>query len=173
MSNQTIDRQEAVDAVRIASRHFADLYFYFVKELVDSLGEEKAKEIVQKVLFDRSIERAQRMKDKAKVLEKERIPQNIFCLTDVPFLGWDKSLGKNHCPYGEAWMSRYEEHPWFREFAAFYCDVTDTSVAELFTEKFSHKLTANVVLGDDSCERIYFPDEKVAGGEYTYGKKEA
>ncbi|SHJ62728.1 L-2-amino-thiazoline-4-carboxylic acid hydrolase [Anaerocolumna jejuensis DSM 15929] len=172
MSDERIERKEAVEAVRVASRHFADLYFYFVKALVEDLGEEKAKEIVQKVLFERSIERAKRMEDKAEKLEKEKVPENIFCLTDVPFLGWVKELGVNHCPYGEAWLSRYQEHPWFREFAAFYCDVTDTSVAELFTRSYSHKLTKNVVLGDESCERIYYKDEKVASGEYTYGKKE-
>ncbi len=172
MSEQTIDRQEAIEAVRVSSMHFADLYFYFAKELVESLGTEKAKEIVRKVLFDRSIERAERMKKKAEATGKERVPENIYCLTDVPFLGWVKELGRDHCPYGAAWVKRYEEYPWFREFAAFYCDVTDTSVAELFTGSYSHKLTKNVVLGDESCERIYFRDEKVAEGEYTYGKKE-
>lgn len=172
MSAETIEKKEAVEAVREASRHFADLYFYFVKVLVEELGEEKAKLLVEKVLFDRSVERADRMKSKAEKLKKERIPENIFCLTDVPFLGWVKELGVNHCPYGAAWLTRYEEHPWFKEFAAFYCDVTDTSVAELFTEGYSHKLTKNVVLGDESCDRIYYKDDKVAAGEYTYGKKE-
>jgi hypothetical protein len=172
MSVETIDKKEAVEAVREASRHFADLYFYFVKVLVEELGEEKAKTLVQRVLFERSVERAKKMEKKAELFNKEKIPENIYYLTDVPFLGWVKELGVNHCPYGAAWLTRYDEHPWFKEFAAFYCDVTDTSVAELFTGCYSHKLTKNVVLGEESCERIYYKDDKVSAGEYTYGKKE-
>lgn len=172
MSVETIDKKEAVEAVRVASRHFSDLYFYFAKVLKEELGEEKAKELIQKVLFERSIERTERMKEKAQILGKERVPENIYCLTDVPFLGWVKELGVNHCPYGASWLPRFKENPWFREFASFYCDVTDTSVAELFTDSHSHKLTKNVVLGDEACERVYYKDEKVAAGEYTYGKKE-
>ncbi|OYO87102.1 hypothetical protein B7359_18055 [Clostridioides difficile] len=76
-----------------------------------------------------------------------------------------------HCPYGASWLLRFEENPWFKKFASLYCDVTDTTVAEVFTGDTSHKITKNILWGDKSCERIYFHDDKVSEGKYTYGNK--
>ncbi|AVK47444.1 hypothetical protein AXY43_05060 [Clostridium sp. MF28] len=172
MSNENIEKDYAIEQVRTACRHFADLYFYFSKVLTDELGGDKTKEILEKVLFERSIERAERMREKAKSNNLELVPDNIIKLTDVPFLGWVPELKESHCPYGEAWISRLDENPWFKELASLYCDVTDTTVAEEFTGNTSHKITQNVLWGDKSCERIYFPKEELLKGEYTYGKKE-
>jgi hypothetical protein len=35
----------------------------------------------------------------------------------------------------------------------------------------SHKLTKNVLEGDDSCDRVYFESENVKNGCYTYDTK--
>lgn len=164
-----IERNDAVREVRNMAFQFADLYFTFVAELRERFGEEQALEIATRVLFRRAAERALDMVRRAEAEDIERVPENIIKMTDVPFLGWDASFGRDTCPYGAAWNRRITENPWFRRFACLYCDVTDTTIAEIFTGSCSHKLYHNVVLGDDACEREYFPSEMVKSGTYTYG----
>ena len=164
-----IERNDAVREVRNMAFQFADLYFTFVAELRERFGEEQALEIATRVLFRRAAERALDMVRRAEAEDIERVPENIIKMTDVPFLGWDASFGRDTCPYGAAWNRRITENPWFRRFACLYCDVTDTTIAEIFTGSCSHKFYHNVVLGDDACEREYFPSEMVKSGTYTYG----
>ena len=166
--SEMISRQRAIDEVRMMAYQFADLYFAFVDELRNEFGEETALKITQRVLYRRACERAEKMIERAAELNLERTPDNIKKTSDVPYLGWDLSLGVDHCPYGTAWNRHIAEHEWFRPFARLYCDVTDTTIAEVFTGNCSHELYENVVLGDQNCLRTYFPDPEVAQGKRTY-----
>ncbi len=163
-----VSRGQAVGEVRMMASQFADLYFTFVDELRGALGDGKARRIVKQVLFRRALERAEQMVFRARDEGLPRTPENIRRLSDVPYLGWVPELGADHCPYGERWKRRIEEQPWFREYAALYCEVTDTTIAEAFTGSHSHELLKNVVLGDERCERRYFPCEETARGRYSH-----
>ncbi len=169
-TEEQISRDFAVNEVRNMAFQFSDLYFTFVSELRERFGEDEALEIATRVIFRRAAERAFDMIRRAEIEGIARVPENIIKMTDVPFLGWDASLGRETCPYGAAWNRRIAENPWFQRFACLYCDVTDTTIAEIFTGDCSHKLYHNVLLGDDTCEREYFPSETVKRGEYTYGR---
>ncbi len=81
------------------------------------------------------------MRERAHENGDELIADNIISTTDVPFLGWVPEFEELHCPYGASWLLRFEENPWFKKFASLYCDVTDTTVAEVFTGDTSHKIT--------------------------------
>jgi len=166
--DEMILRSCAVDEVRMMAVQFADLYFAFVDELRESFGEEQALKIAQRVLYRRACERAEKMIERAAELNLPRTPENIRNTSDVPYLGWDKSLGADHCPYGMVWNRHIAENEWFRKFARMYCDVTDTTIAEVFTGNCSHELYKNVVLGDEDCLRRYYPDDEVAAGKRTY-----
>ncbi|MDO4459592.1 MAG: hypothetical protein Q4C42_05840 [Clostridia bacterium] len=155
-------------ATRAISIQLADLYFEFVKEIRDAMGDEAAKKLITKVLFNRAKERAEGSIKRAEEAGLPRTWQNINVVTDVPLCGWVGELGRDHCPYGMAWNRRIEENPWFREYAALYCDVTDTTIGEVFTGDHTHALYENVVLGDEHCLRTYTPDENVQKGIYTY-----
>lgn len=168
MESNTVSRQQAVGEVRNMAFQFADMYYAFVKVLRDRYGEEEALDIAHRVLFMRAKERAEKMIVKAGEEGVERTPENIHDMSDVSYLGWDPSFGVDTCPYGAAWNRRIKDDPGFREFACLYCDVTDTTIAEVFTGDSSHRLYKNVVLGDDSCERTYFPSEEVKNGIITY-----
>ncbi|MBR4798324.1 MAG: hypothetical protein IK049_03600 [Oscillospiraceae bacterium] len=165
---ETVSRKQAVEEVRNMAFQFADMYFAFVKVIREKFGEEEAADIAQRVLYMRASERAEKMIRKAEEEGAERTPENINRLSDVSYLGWDSSYGIETCPYGAQWNRRIAEEPWFRKFAALYCDVTDTTIAEVFTADSSHRLYKNVVLGDDSCERTYFPSDEVRSGKRTY-----
>jgi len=166
--SEMISKQRAIDEVRMMAVQFADLYFAFVSELRDAYGEEAALALTHRMLYKRAVERAEQMIRRAQGLGLERTPENITKTSDVPYLGWDKSLGADHCPYGMAWNGHIAKNEWFRKFAQMYCDVTDTTIAEVFTGNCSHELYRNVVLGDSDCLRRYFPDEQVAAGKRSY-----
>lgn len=166
---EQIEKSFAVSEVRNMAFQFSDLYFTFVSELREQMGEEEALKIAQRVIFRRAAERALDMVRRAEEQGIPRTPENIIRMTDVPFLGWDASYGREMCPYGAAWNLRIAENPWFRRFACLYCDVTDTTIAEIFTGTHSHRLYHNVVLGDDCCEREYFLSDEVSEGKLTYG----
>jgi len=168
---ETIDKDKAISEVRLACSQFADLYYFFVKILREELGPETAKELCRKALFARAFERGMAMRAKAAAQGIKGTPENINSFKDIPYLGWVKAYGKHHCPYGESWLQRIEAEPWFREFASFYCDVNDTTVGEVFLQDHSHKILKNVVNGDATCARSYYPDPKVADGEYTYADR--
>ena len=168
MEDNMVSREQAVGEVRNMAFQFADMYYAFVKVLRDRYGEEEALDIARRVLFMRAKERAEKMIVKAGAEGVERTPDNIHDMSDVSYLGWDPSFGIDTCPYGAAWNRRIKDDPGFRKFACLYCDVTDTTIAEVFTGDCSHRLYKNVVLGDDSCERTYFPSEEVKNGVITY-----
>lgn len=165
---ETVSREQAVGEVRNMAFQFADLYYAFVKIIREKYGDDAAMDIAQRALFMRARERAEKMIVRAQEEGVERIPENINRMSDVSYLGWDPSFGIETCPYGAAWNRRIKDDPEFRKFASLYCDVTDTTIAEIFTGNCSHRLHRNVVLGDDSCERTYFPSEEVEKGEITF-----
>lgn len=168
---QTIEYEKAVTEVRKACRQFAMLYFNFSKTLVEELGQEKAKEVVQKALFSLSLDRTDQLREKAREQGLDFTQENFRKLTDLPFIAWNKALGRNHCPYAETWVGYYDKYPWFKELAPLYCDVIDTTNIENFSRTLSHKITKNVLNGDETCERIYFPSGDVEKGEFTYGSR--
>jgi len=167
---KTIGYETAVAEVRKACRQFAMLYFHFSRVLVEEFGELRAKQLIQKAVFELGIDRSSIQREQAKTMGLPLVPESVEKVTDIPFLGWVKEMGRNYCPYAETWMQYYDLNPWFTEIAPFYCDVIDTTNIENFSRTFSQKITRNVLKGDDICDRIYFQSENVKAGTYTYGK---
>lgn len=167
-------KKETVKEVRRACYQFARLYFNFCKTLKDSLGEEGAFEIAQKAIFSLSLDRSDRIRACAQAQGLELNVDNFMKVNDLPFIGWQgwaPDMGGVKCPYAEVWLEYYQENPWFQRFAAMYCDVIDTTNIESFSGCISHRLTKNLVWGDDECQREYFPSEQVKEGVLTYGKR--
>lgn len=157
-----------VEGIRSECRQFAMLYYHLCKVLVEELGIEDAKVKVQRILYSLSIDRTNKLREKA---EKANLPCTLKTfneINDLPADGWVNGLGKNHCPYAECWFTYFKKSPWFRTFAPLYCNVIDTTNIENFTKMLTHKLIKNVLTGDDTCERIYVESEKVQNGEFTY-----
>ena len=175
MSEQnTNPNNEIVHEVRKACRQFAMQYFHFCKTLVEEFGIEKATPLIQKAVFELSLDRSEQMRTKAQSLGLDPSFENFGKVSDLPFIGWkgwDPSLGGVRCPYAEVWLTYYDKYPWFKSLAPLYCDVIDTTNIENYSQSHSHRITKNLVKGDEACERIYYPDEKVKAGEFTYGTK--
>lgn len=168
--SEMIEKQGAVNEVRLACYQFADLYFFMARQLREEFGDETAIRMCTKILFDRACDRALDMRRRAEEQNTECTLENIKEFKDIPYLGWVPELGRNHCPYGEAWIEKIDANPWFKPYALLYCDVNDTTVGEVYLQTHSHRITKNVLNGDSRCDRVYFTDENVAKGIYTYGR---
>lgn len=156
--------------VRMATRQFAMLYFHFVKTLVEEFGEDRARSLVQKAVFELACDRTDQLRAKAERLGIAHDNMDNFNdYADLALSGWDPELGADHCPYAQVWRTYYDEYPWFRRFAPLYCDVIDTTVAENLTRRVSHRITENVLNGALTCNRVYFESPNVAQGWFTYG----
>ncbi len=166
--NENIPTEEAVLQVRKECRQFAMLYFHFCKTLVEQFGEENAKPLVIRALLSLSRQRVDGIRKKADQLGLAYTPESFNEVNDLPNIGWVKELGREHCPYAVCWRQYFDAYPWFRSFAPLYCNVIDTNNIEYFTGNLSHRLTKNVLTGDDTCERIYFESPAVHDGKYTY-----
>ncbi|MCM1180391.1 MAG: L-2-amino-thiazoline-4-carboxylic acid hydrolase [Clostridium sp.] len=169
----TVEREQMVMEIRKAARQFAMLYFHFCKTLYDSFGLEKAKELVRQTVFELAVDRSDQLREKAKAEGRGTdTVEDFMAVIDLPMCGWIKEWGADHCPYAEIWRTYFEKYPWFRELAPYYCDVIDTTTIENFSKRISHRITQNVILEGESCERIYYESDEVKGGKYTYGSRE-
>lgn len=169
----TVERSQMVDEIRKAARQFAMLYFHFCYTLYKQFGLERTKEIVRQTVFELAVDRSDILREKAlQQGKKADSVEDFMSVIDLPFCGWIPEWGADHCPYAVVWRSYFEEYPWFRELAPFYCDVIDTTTIENFSKRLSHRITQNVLLEGESCEREYFESDAVKGGEFTYGRKE-
>lgn len=168
-----VERAQMVEEIRKAARQFGMLYFHFCKTLYELLGMEKTKELVRQTVFELAVDRSNQLREKAQSQGKGTDTVEEFMdVIDLPLCGWIPQWGADHCPYAETWRTYFEEYPWFRELAPYYCDVIDTTTIENFTRSLSHKINQNVILEGESCERVYFESEDVKKGKYTYGRKQ-
>lgn len=168
-------KKASVGEVRLACRQFAMLYFHFCKVLVESLGEDKALPLVQKAVFELSLDRTDGAREKALSQGFALTRENFDRVNDLPFIAWsdwDPAGGEVRCPYAQQWIGYYKEYPWFKKFAPLYCDVIDTTNIENFSRTTSHRITKNLLWGDRSCEREYFESDAVKQGNFTYGRRE-
>ena len=166
---ETISRQRAVEEVRGMAAQFAELYFAFVCALRDELGEARAMEVVQRVLYRRARERAGQMVERAREMGVARTPENITRTSDVPYLGWVPALGARPLSLRHGLERAHRRSavvPPLR--AAVLRRDRHHHRRGPFTGDHSHQLYENVVLGDERCARRYFPDERVAQGARTY-----
>lgn len=166
----TVDRKRMVDQIRKAARQFAMQYFHFCKTLYERYGHDVAKDIIRQTIHELAIDRTDQIR--AISLAKGKKADNVTDFmsdNDLPFEGWIPEWGEDHCPYAETWRTYFNEYPWFKEFATFYCDVIDTSTIENYSKCLSHRITQNVLCKGTCCKREYFESEDVKEGRFTYG----
>ncbi|MCR5254881.1 MAG: L-2-amino-thiazoline-4-carboxylic acid hydrolase [Acetatifactor sp.] len=170
----TVDKKLMVDQVRKAARQFAMQYFHFCKTLYERFGLETAKDLVRQTVFELAVDRSDRIREKSLANgRKADSVEDFMADIDLPFEGWIKEWGEDHCPYAVIWRGYIKDYPWFKEFALYYCDVIDTTTIENFSKHLSHRITGNVISEGTKCTREYFESDFVKKGGYTYGSKRA
>jgi len=173
-NNDTANNAIELKDIRLACKQFAMLYFHLCKSLKEALGEEKAVSLAQKIVFELGVDRTDCARERAAALGIEATLENFPLVNDLPSIAWSAwkpETGGARCPYAEVWLDYFKEYPWFRRFASLYCDVIDTTNIENFTRTTSHKITKNLLWGDDCCDHEYFESEDVKKCCFSYGKR--
>lgn len=158
MTDDFISKQEATRQVRQMGRMMASLYCHMSREISAAVGEEKAKEIISRAVWNYGFERG--TEQKAKIIDAgyEHIPENYSCIPDLPSLGWEVekvSQGENqtqiqisYCPFADVWQEKD-----FADFGRIYCSVDQAKYKGFHTDSDLVHLK-NVLDGDEYCEMV-------------------
>ncbi|CUH95965.1 hypothetical protein P22_2053 [Propionispora sp. 2/2-37] len=158
MAEELITKQEAAAQVRQMGRMMAALYYHLSREMADTVGKEKAKEIIGKAIWALGKERGEQQKGKVLAAGYEHIPQNYGKLPDLPSLGWDMEKAEQaendthvkitYCPFAEVWQEKD-----FAELGRLYCYIDQAKYQEFHPD--SNMVTLkNVLDGDAYCEMV-------------------
>ncbi|UCE41284.1 MAG: L-2-amino-thiazoline-4-carboxylic acid hydrolase [Candidatus Aminicenantes bacterium] len=108
----TITKREALENVQRALRRGAMLYHHFCETLVDELGEERGKELIQKAVDAYGERIGQEAKKGAQEKGLALTPENFE--SDLPDDAWntevvivdgEERVRVHHCPLASEWMN--------------------------------------------------------------------
>lgn len=152
----TMSRERAEKDVISMARRLASLYYHFGTVLMDELGEEKARNIILKVIEEYGQESGREARE---VVQKLGLPLNADTFSkgsDLPSVGWKTESTEypdgqcttkiTYCPFGEYWLEKDAE-----ELGRLYCFVDQAKYAG-FHENLQCIHLKNVLDGDEYCE---------------------
>ena len=158
MSEEMIDKTEAKQQVRQMGRMMAGLYHHMCQEIIVAVGEEKAKAIIRRAVWNYGFERGVEQKEKIIQAGYEHIPENYARIPDLPSLGWEvkkEEAGENstqvkitYCPFAEVWKEKS-----FADFGRIYCSVDQAKYKGFHCESELLHLK-NMLDGDEFCEMV-------------------
>lgn len=153
-NSEMIPKEQAVQDVRIVSERLAMLYYYFVNNLIEELGEVRAENIVKKVIYEYGLQCGINVREKVLGLNKEITIENYALGQDLPSVGWEKEkIDKEnpeareitYCPFAETWKKLD-----FEKWGRLYCYV-DQAKYEGYDSSMKCFHDKNTLDGDDSC----------------------
>lgn len=163
---EMISKKFAIEQVRMACYHFANLHYWYLRTLWDDLGKEKGSELAAKAIRKFAKDRAMRMRkladEKGVKVENEDYPLEELFPGDIPVLGWVKELGSYHCPFGAAWLDKRGQDPEACEIGFFYCKANDPIKLNTYSpnyiqvgSKYEGLWDTHICCGDESCDRVH------------------
>lgn len=158
METELISKEAAASQVRQMGRMMAALYYHISCQLIESVGAEQAKQIIQHAIEALGAERGCEQKAKVVAAGHEHIPENYSKVPDLPALGWDVEPAENgensthikitYCPFAEVWKEKN-----FAEFGRLYCTI-DQAKYQGFHPDSNLVTLKNVLDGDEYCEMV-------------------
>jgi predicted ArsR family transcriptional regulator len=151
-----ITEQQATENVRILAERMAMLYYEFVSKLIEELGEERAEEVVERVIADYGVA-CGKLARSAVINAGERPVLACHHLSrELPEFGWqaesELSLdGKQKisritdCPFAELWKKLG-----FERWGRLYCHIDQAKMAS-YNEKIQAAHDKNMLDGDEYC----------------------
>ncbi len=151
-----ISREVAEQDVIAMAGRLASLYQHFARVLLAELGEERAREIIGKVIKNYGEESGRNAGETVREMGLELSPDNFSKGSDLPALGWKaekkqysdgrENIKITFCPLARYWI----DHD-FTELGRLYCYVDQAKYAAFNPElKCIH--VKNVLEGDAFCE---------------------
>ena len=158
MAEDLISKNEAKQQVRQMGRMMASLYYHLGQEITAVVGKDKAKEILNRAVWNYGVERGRQQKAKVVNAGYEPIPENYSKVPDLPSLGWDVEkieTGENptqvritYCPFAEVWKEKE-----FTELGRIYCTVDQAKYKGFHPDSELVHLR-NVLDGECCCEMV-------------------
>lgn len=156
MCQKTMSKKDAEQDVLILAERLAMLYYHFVKNIVEELGEKKAQEMIKKVIMGYGTDCGVRARDKVEKLGKPITLENYIYGKDLPSLGWEKNKLEideqnaiarevTYCPFAETWRNLG-----FEKWGRLYCYV-DQAKYQGYSKTLKCYHDENVLDGDKRC----------------------
>lgn len=144
--SENIKNDNHLRDVRIMSERLAFLYYHMVKNIIEEVGEERAEELVRKIILDYGTGCGLNTKGNVEALGEEAIIENYHLGNDLPSVGWEKRDGKTlYCPFADTWKKLD-----FEKWGRLYCYV-DQAKYEGYNKDLRCFHDKNLLDGDDCC----------------------
>jgi predicted ArsR family transcriptional regulator len=150
-----VPADEARQAVQDMTRRVGLLHICFARTLVDELGEEKGRELIEKAIWEYGTRIGHRTRARVQALGLEPTVENFGKGSDLSPLGFDHgttvvdgeqrmlSLG---CALAEVWREYGEE-----ELGGLYC-LVDPAKMQAYDPDWTMVHTKKIPNGDECCE---------------------
>ncbi|HHV42501.1 MAG TPA: L-2-amino-thiazoline-4-carboxylic acid hydrolase [Clostridiaceae bacterium] len=141
--------------VHIMAERLAILYYRMVKNIIAEVGEERAEELVKKIIWEYGTDCGLNARKHVESLGEEAKLENFHLGNDLPSVGWtledDRIL---YCPFADTWKKLD-----FEKWGRLYCFV-DQAKYEGYNPDLRCFHDKNVLDGDDYCIiRVEEPNE--------------
>jgi predicted ArsR family transcriptional regulator len=148
-------REEAAEQVRRLGYLFGLMFYHFANILVERHGEEEGRRLIREAVRRFGLDRAMRMRERAKALGLEPTLENFRRVSDLPEVGWG-GAGERYCPFAEPWFEKGAV-----DLCKLYCEV-DIWKYVGYNPKISVRRTSWILEGDSEC-RYEIREEGVEG----------
>jgi hypothetical protein len=164
--NNTITTGECAQEVQLMARRTALLHYYFSKAIVDKLGAEEGKKLVEEAIWAYGQHCGRAVREGVEEMGLPITDENFDQVRDLPRVGWETGTitlenGEErpivtHCPLAATFQAL---GPQGVELGRLYCHVDQAKYHACDPEKeFVH--ARNVLDGDPYCEFVIRPVEK-------------
>jgi len=153
MSNDTIQKEEALRQIRQALHRTALLYHHFAETLVAELGEKRGTDLIRKTIGSYGARIGEEARRKALAKGLSLTPENFE--SDLPGLAWEKEeftdegekrTRVTNCPLAEEWLAWSDPKR-----ARLYCHV-DQAKMRAFNPDYEYVHFKTFLDGDPCCE---------------------
>lgn len=155
-----VSADEASKAVQDMSRRVGLLHLCYARTLVDELGEEKGKELIEKAIWDYGTRVGERTRKRVEAMGLEPTVENFGRGSDLSPLGFDHRIAKVDgeprrqsfgCVLAQVWREYGED-----ELGGLYC-LVDPSKMQAYDPQWTLVHTKKIPDGDECCELVVRP----------------
>jgi len=150
--------------VWLMARRMALLYHYLTQAIVERLGDEEGKELVEDAVWKYGQHCGSAVREAVLARGMEPTPQNFAAVADLPSRGWRSGpcraadgrefKGTTLCPLAKTWQAVGTG----RELARLYCRVDQAKFAAYYGGEYVCVHAHNVLDGDSCCEIVVRPN---------------
>lgn len=164
-----ITPEECAEEVKLMARRTALLFYYFASTLLEELGEEEGKRLIQKAVWAFGEHCGRVVREQVETMGLPPTNENFSRVRDLPNYGWEidfvtypdgevRPIAK-YCPLAATFK---ELGPRGQEIGRMYCYI-DQAKQHAYNSEFEFVHPKNVLDGDPYCEFLIVPRKERNG----------